>query len=256
MWSALGYDFYVPSSDSAVRVYLGQLFSGLPWEGAARGVPAQLQLSGDPSLTAAEVLDDLVSQVNLKAIGAAEGNLLFHAGAVGDRAGRSLLLCGPSGSGKSTLTVRLAADGHTYLTDETACLHPYSLALQPYRKPVSLKSGSQAVFRHLRPPRAHATGDSWLIPPSDIDAAPLPSARWLPSLVVFPTYLPGAGLQVQRVAPAEAAFLLGQNSSRLSRVAGGGLPALARVARRVPAFRVVHDDLDAAAEAVQELWAA
>ena len=256
VWSALGFRFRVPISDPVVSAHVGRLFDGLTTIAPGRGRPASLQISSDPALSGSEVLDDLVSQVNLRAIGAAEGNLLFHAGAVGDRAGRSMFLCGPSGSGKSTLTVRLVEDGHTYLTDETVCLNPDTLVLRPYRKPVSLKSGSQVVYNHLRPPRAHAAGDTWLIPPSDIDAIPLPSARWLPSLVVFPTFLPGAGLQVNKIAPGEAAFLLGQNSSRLSRVRGGALPALSRVARRVEAFRIVHDDLDAAAGAVQELWAA
>lgn len=256
MWSALGYDFDVNASDQAVRVQLSRLFDALTAPEAAPRRPSRLDLATDPALTMAQRLDELMSQLNLKAIAAAEGNLLFHAGAVGDTAGRSMLLCGPSGSGKSTLTVRLVQDGHTYLTDETVCLDPRTLALRPYRKPVSLKTGSQAVFSHLRPALSFAAEDTWLIPPSDVDQNPLPSARWLPSLVVFPTYRPGAGVQVQRVAPAEAAFLLGRNSSRLSRVRGGGLPALARLARRVDAFRVVHDDLDAAAEAVQDLWAA
>lgn len=239
-----------------VRRQLEKLFEGLICGGPVRSGAIDMRMPSDTSLSAFESLNDLMTQVNLAALNAAEGNLLVHAGAVGDHSGQTVLVCGPSGSGKSTLTVRLVEGGHTYLTDETVCLDPHSLLLQPYRKPVSLKFGSQAVLKHLAPAGAHRAGDTWLVPPSAIDPDPLPSARWLPSLLVFPTFRPGAGLQVQRVAPSEAAFLLGRNSSRLALVRGGALPVLARLARRAPAFRIVHDDLNAAAEAVTDLWAA
>lgn len=256
MWSALGYDFCVRSSDPAVGSHLEVVFAGLTGQGGGCVRPATLQLPVEPSMTAAEVLDDLVSRVNLKAIAAAEGNLLFHAGAVGAPDGQAAVLCGPSGSGKSTLTVRLVESGSRYLTDETVCLDPESLSLTPYRKPVSLKWGSHGLFSHLRPETWPASEETWLVSPSVIDPGPMPVRRWTPTLVVFPTYARGAGLRVEPVRPGEAAFILGENSSRLSRVRGGALPALARLARQVPAYRVVHDDVHAAAKAVHDLWAA
>lgn len=70
--------------------------------------------------------------------------LFFHAAslAVG---GRGVLLVGPKGSGKSTLALALAARGHGFLGDETACYLPASGELLAFRRPVGIKPGIQAA---------------------------------------------------------------------------------------------------------------
>lgn len=70
--------------------------------------------------------------------------LFFHAASL-DVGGAGVLLVGPKGSGKSTLALALAARGHGFLGDETACYLPASGELLPFRRPVAIKPGPQAA---------------------------------------------------------------------------------------------------------------
>jgi energy-coupling factor transporter ATP-binding protein EcfA2 len=70
--------------------------------------------------------------------------LFFHAASLGIR-DTGVLLIGPKGSGKSTLALALAARGHNFLGDETACYQPASGQLLPFRRPVSIKPGRAAA---------------------------------------------------------------------------------------------------------------
>ena len=58
----------------------------------------------------------------------------------------------------------------------------------------------------------------------------------------------------RRLGGSEAAYLVGSRSARLGDVTGGPLPVLARLARRVPAYRLRYDDEAGAAEEVLRLW--
>jgi hypothetical protein len=69
--------------------------------------------------------------------------LFFHAASLGIH-GAGVLLVGPKGSGKSTLALALAARGHNFLGDETACYLPASGELLPFRRPVGIKPGRRA----------------------------------------------------------------------------------------------------------------
>jgi hypothetical protein len=68
--------------------------------------------------------------------------LFFHAASVAI-AGRGALLLGPKGAGKTTTALALAARGHQFLGDETACYLPASGELVPFRRPVGIKPGPQ-----------------------------------------------------------------------------------------------------------------
>jgi hypothetical protein len=70
--------------------------------------------------------------------------LFFHAASLGVT-GTGVLLVGPKGAGKSTLALALAARGHSFLGDETACYVPATGELRPFRRPVSIKPGPQAA---------------------------------------------------------------------------------------------------------------
>jgi hypothetical protein len=59
---------------------------------------------------------------------------------------------------------------------------------------------------------------------------------------------------VERLGTAEAAYLLGANAAGLGEVRDGGLEAVARVARRVCAYRILHGDPKEAAETIEMLW--
>ncbi len=203
---------------------------------------------------AATLLRALVGTVNLAAVRFGAGSLMPRAAALASADGTVALLCGASGSGKSTLAGELLRRGCAYLTDETSVLDPDTLEVQPFPKPLSFDVGSHAVFADVRPDWA-ADADVWLVPSADIRDVPVSSSSLDPRLLVFPTYdAEVAGAVVEEVTPGEAAYLVGTQSSRLRDVVGGPLPALARLARRVAAYRLRYSDSAEASEEVLRLW--
>lgn len=261
-WDALGLNFEVRCPDSALSSFLAQLLAGLP-SSLQEHSAVQFDIAAVPERgfrSVGQAVEMLISNINLGAIDAAEGNLLFHAGAVCDPAGQAAVICGASGAGKSTLTARLVESGFAYLTDEATCIDPFSLQLTPFRKPLSLKPGSQGLFAHLEeqfdPATVRFTDDVWLIPYTALGGAPLPTVPLMPRVLVFPKFVAGERLQVEKLSLGESAFTLGENSSRLSMVRGGALPALGRLVAQAPGYRIVHSDVRAAADQVRELLAA
>ena len=202
----------------------------------------------------------MVGSINFAVLGSASDHLLLHAGGVAKPDGSVAVICGPSGSGKSTLTTVLAMRGHAYVTDETVCMDPRTLRITPYRKPVALKRGSFATLPQLAPPPGSVaeacSDDMWLVAPADLGGAELPDAPLDPQLIVLPTYVAGAAVTVERLGEGEAAFALGGNSSQGLDRLEQPLVALARLVRRAPAYRLVHGDVQHAADAVERLWVA
>lgn len=238
------------TTDADFASHAAVAFAALPLTTGAVDV---LDLDAYDGTVASNRLTALLSDVTIGAIAAAGGNLLLHAGAVARPDGATAVLCGASGSGKSTLTAGLVAAGWSYVTDETVCLDPQTLRITPFRRPISLKPGSHEVLGHLRPVPEYA--GNWVVPPAVLGGAPLPEQPLLPELLVFPTFRSGARLDITPLSPGEAAFLAGTDSSRLSDT-HAPLQALARLARRAPAYRVVHGDLDAAVRGISDLLAA
>lgn len=253
-WSALGYRFglsaeVLRSEPSAVALLEGLL------EGPYYGTAEVADLSTELSCGGPEGLAQFIARVNAGAMAAAEGHLLLHAGAVAWGDGRVVVLCGPSGSGKTTLTGLLVDSGLAYVTDETVCVDPHSLRVTPFRKPLSIKGGSAALFPQLEEYAATAAGPDgpWLLPPSALAGAPMPTVSLRAALLIFPTFLVGTETRAERLSEARSAYLLGSNSSRLSRLRGGALEGLGRVARRVPAFSLVHAGGTSLTSVVREL---
>lgn len=199
-------------------------------------------------------VDALVPAITLNAIAASEGTLLVHAGAVAAPTGDVVVICGRSGSGKSTLTARLARSGLAYLTDETVRLDPVSLRVTPFRRPISIKPGSHDAVWHLRPTDHEPVDGIWWVPPAALGDTPLPSQPLLPRLLIFPVFDRAAtACDVEPITPGQAGFLLGEQSSRLRLVRGGPLPALARLVRRAPGYKLRYSDGEQATAEVQNL---
>ena len=111
------------------------------------------------------------------------------------------------------------------------------------------------MFADVQARLGEPTDDVWLVPSADISDVAVPTSPLDPRLLVFPTYDPEApAAVVEEVSPGEAAYLVGTQSSRLRDVAGGPLPALARLARRVTAYRLRYSDSAVASEKVLGLW--
>lgn len=252
--SALGFSFVVNCADSAEHRLVARLLAGLA-DSLVATPRTPLVVDDDD-----DGFGRLINTVNHAAIATAEGQLLFHAGAVSGLDGGAAILCGPSGSGKSTLTAALSALDLAYVTDETVCIEPRRMRVRPFRKPLSLKPGSESALPHLRAvlhgDHAVMSGGSWLLAPHELVNAPAPVRDLWPKLLVFPTYRRGSSLVVEPVRPAQAAFMLGENSSRLRQALPTPLDGLARLARRTPAFRVSHGDVGSAADLVAKMLAA
>lgn len=258
-FEALGLPFQVACDDRRVLAHIEDLLAGLVATSAAEhGNPRIFVVRGLRRGAPGRIIEALIGTINLAAVRNARGALLLHAGAVVRPGGGTAILCGPSGSGKSTLTTRLVEAGLAYLSDETVCVSPCDLRIAPFRKPVSIKSGAQVRLPHLSPtPGSDAaafTDRQWLIPPARLGGAPVPSGPLLPELLIFPTYSASDAPLLELLHPAEAAFMLGGNASYLPDITGGPLPALARLARRAPAYRLIYDDVDGARDQVLGLW--
>jgi hypothetical protein len=165
----------------------------------------------------------------------AHGRVMPRAAAVAGSDGSTALLCADPGAGVTTLTAELVRRGRAYLTDETALLDPATLEVAPFREPLSL--------------------DGRLVVASTLSTIPVPGEPLEVRLLVRPSYDARAGgVHTTRLSEGEAAYLVGSGCARLDEVSGGALPALARLARRVPAYEVRYADHRRAAEEVTRLW--
>ena len=203
------------------------------------------------SASPTELLDALIAHLNLAAIAASRGQLLLHTGGVALPDGRVILLSGPSGSGKTTLTAELVGTGMAYLTDETLGVDAVTLAITPYRKPLTVKPGSFAVLSHLAPDDSAAQGAlPWQVPVDRLGGPGLPTEPLRVALVVAPEYAARTGTRLERIGSAETVFRLGSNSSSLSAVRPRPLQALARLVNGVPSYRLPYSDVTAARDLV------
>jgi len=171
----------------------------------------------------------------------------------------AVMLPAPPGSGKSTLCAALALSGWRLLSDELALIHPESLMLQPFVRPVSLKNASidligrrfpQAVFTpavsdtikgtvaHMQPP-----GESVL------QARQLARPRWL----IFPRYEAGVELALTAMPKAEALTEMVGNSFNFSGLGVKGFSTLAAVVDSIDCYRLHYASLDQAIAAFSRL---
>lgn len=185
------------------------------------------------------------------------GALLPRAAAVARPDGSVALVSGAPRAGTSTLVATLAAltdPGVAYLADETTVLDPGTLEVRPLREPLVLHPGSPMRLDAWRPPGA-MDDDDWLVEATTFAATAVPDEPLEVRLLVMPQYdAETAGVRTIRMSGGEAAHLLGSRCTRLAEVEGGPLPALARLARRVPAYHLRYADHRLAAEEVTRLW--
>jgi hypothetical protein len=198
---------------------------------------------------------DVVSDT-LRFIDARRGHLLLHAGGAATSDGRAVIVHGESGAGKTTLTTALVSRDLAYITDETVCLDPKKLEIEPFTKPLTVKPGSQELLAHLRPPDDEVSEHSgnWQLPPERLGGPTLPKAPLRPGLIVFPDVdAERDGVQVTAVSPARAAFVLGEQSSAMWAIEPRPLAALERLVTSVPAYQVSYANAFDAAPVIAAL---
>jgi hypothetical protein len=214
-----------PEADRVVRVLLADL---LATPGSDQvGEPERIPFLGSPSTAG---LADLLAALDSTVVRLGTGHLMPRAGAVARSDGSVALLCGEPGTDASALAAALLGRGCVSLSDGTTVLDPDTLEVLPVPRPISLEpAGALSTI--------------------EVPAEPLETR-----LLVFVEHAPATGTHVEVVPGGEAAYLLGNRSARLGDVTGGALPVLARLARRVPAYRLRYDDAARAAEEVLRLW--
>lgn len=204
--------------------------------------------------------DGEVAYATLGFIDERRGSLLLHAGGSAAQSGRTVVVHGASGAGKTTLTTALVQAGLAYVTDETVCLDPNTLFIEPFPKPLTVKPGSQELLAHLAPPPEEVSEGSgnWQLPPERLGGPPLPDTDLRPAVIVFPDVDPDrSDVQATPVSPARAAFVLGEQSSAMWAIEPRPLAAIARLVTTVPAFQVSYGNaFDAAPIIINELMVA
>ena len=151
-----------------------------------------------------------------------------------------MVVHGASGAGKTTLTTALVQSGLAYVTDETVCLDPDTLVIEPFTKPLTVKPGSQELLAHLKPPDDEVSEGSgnWQLPPERLGGPPLPDTELRPAVIVFPDVDPDrTDVEVTPVSPARAAFVLGEQSSAMWAIEPRPLAAIARLVTPPPRSR-------------------
>lgn len=183
------------------------------------------------------------------------GHLVLHAGAASRQDGRSVVVHGASGVGKTTLTAALVQSGLAYLTDETVCVDPRTLEIEPFPKPLTVKPGAQSLLAHLTPPGGEGTDSSgnWQISPHRLGGRAIPGTPLRPSLIVFPDVDPARhDVEVTPVSAARAAFVLGEQSSALWAIEPRPLAAIARLVGSAQALQVSYGSAFEAAPVIVE----
>ncbi|WP_040491374.1 hypothetical protein [Ilumatobacter nonamiensis] len=151
----LDLEYEIHASDPGLRRHLAEVFvdSRAPVTSPVRfdvtlDDPSVATLSQDGDELASGlpgwVLSMLFWHVNRAVVERSTGPLL-HAGAVADRAGRSIWVVGESGAGKSTTTLALARAGWRLLTDDVVAVSADRTCTGSL-KPIGVRSGSWSLL--------------------------------------------------------------------------------------------------------------
>jgi hypothetical protein len=211
---------------------------------------ADLVLQRDESilyrgLSAAECADRLMGDSTRALADRSTGGLLFHAAGLTWR-GRGLLLPGRIASGKTTLSAWLTQQGFDFLSDELIFVPTGATTLHALTRPLNVKSASRSVLRpyfNFDQQAAHllSTPRGDLIP---IEQLRQENELSVPALqtIILPQYAPDAVFELERLSPGRAAFTLIDTVVNARNLPEHGLPELARLARLVPAQRLVYSN--------------
>jgi hypothetical protein len=266
----LAHDFSVETTDAALGQYVESVLQPFAREGRSRTSYAfvdlgpevderyELYFEGECQLrsrSGGSPLAYLLWHINSRAVAESNEYLLLHAAAA-ELGGQAVVLPAQSGSGKTTLVAGLIRSGFRYLTDEAVAIDPASGVIEPFPKPLSIKSGSWRVLPEFEPVlgpdlQRYATTD-W-----EVDVRWIhPGAIAPPSLsafVVSPTFRAGAETRLIPLRRTETMMLLIKNAFNLAVHGQTGLDRFAAIARQAPGYRLEVGDLDSACDVIIDL---
>jgi hypothetical protein len=176
--------------------------------------------------------------------------ILLHAAAVAVD-GRGILLPGRSGSGKSTLAAWLDHRGFACLSDEMMAVSVPGAGLHAFVRPICLEPDANLVIPDVvegarREGRLLEAADALLVMPR----SPLPPAPVALDRLIFPRYVRRAETTLRPLTKSAAAILLMGSVTNAHRHPDHGFSDVSDLVRRVPAFELHYDDLDACLAAI------
>lgn len=181
---------------------------------------------------------------------------LIHAGVIANN-NWATLLPAKSGGGKTTVVAGMIKNGFKYLTDEIAVIHPRTLMVHPFPRPLNMKIGSLHLFRVFEPEMElinksntktegkihHVLVSNDSIHPVD---RPIPVR-----CIIFVEYTPGAECRPRQISRARTIFEIVKSSFNQYLFKEEGIALLDRLVRTCECYQLPFNQLDEAVELVK-----
>lgn len=266
----LSHDFAIRSTHPGIGRYFDDLYDasivrGEPstWYSIITGLPGSkphaLDVDRERVVRTSRsqfVTEYLFWHINREAIDRSCADYVLVHAAAAARNGVGIVLPAASEAGKTTLVGGLVSAGFNYLTDEAAAIHPVTLRLVPFEKPLSVDKGSWEVLAHLEPrvePEIKQyLASQWQVPPLSIRSGSVSGA--VPArLVVFPRYSPGGRTQLKKVSRSDALIGLLRHTFKFERASRRNFEVLARLAGQVSCYDLTVGCLSEACSLLRRL---
>jgi hypothetical protein len=204
-----------------------------------------------------EVAEYLLGQTCHHLADRGHGGLLLHAAGLNWQ-GQGVILPGQMRSGKSTLAAWLLTRGWQYLTDELVFIPHKTTDFQAFSRPLNLKWTARTILQQLFDVAGQANeilsspgGD--LIPPELLGSRNVFSASPL-NLMIFPRYHRDGAFELRQLSKAQGGLELMKCLVNARNLPGHGFPEVVRIARAVPAYRMIYSNFAQVEQAIEGLF--
>lgn len=173
--------------------------------------------------------------------------MALHAAAV-SKNGNGIILPGRSGSGKTSMSTWLTTRGFNYLTDEYVFIRNNSSTIDAFTRPPNVKTKGLPVLDQYFDLGKHEdeTLRSYyvaMIPPKLLNPNSRHEAAEV-KLIVFPKYKKNSELVLTELSKAQAGLSLMENLVNARNLDGHGFYESTRLARSVPAYKLIYGSFD------------
>jgi hypothetical protein len=182
--------------------------------------------------------------------------LVLHAAGI-RQLDQGIILPGQSGAGKSTLTAWLATHGADYLTDELTFIPEGTNEFRGLARPISLKGQARNLLQEFIG-KGRQGSDILRGQTSDLLAPKALNARHVHGfssldLIIFPRFQIGSELNLRPFTTAKASFEMMKCLANARNLPEHGLQEAIRLAKEIPAYRLIYSDLNQAGRSIKSL---